>query len=154
MMKKYILSLALIWQFSLATVAQSSMVGSWRGGLQTPMGKLQPSQIDAFVKQTVGQVTTPWFRQFIKTDPTATWQAVQCPIIGIYGSLDMQVFPSNASRLEELIPSARVRVFEGLNHLMQRARTGSPMEYGQIKSSMDPVIIAWLIECLQQIRLR
>lgn len=114
-------------------------------------GLLQPSQIDAFVKQTVGQVATPWFRQFVKTDPAATWQAVRCPIIGIYGSLDMQVFPSNASRLEELVPSARARVFEGLNHLMQRAKTGSPMEYGQIKTTIEPEVIAWLIDRLQEI---
>lgn len=102
-------------------------------------------------QQLAEESCTPWFREFIRIDPSATWQAVHCPVLGIYGSKDMQVLPNNADRLRELLPQAEVRLFDGLNHLMQPAITGSPAEYGQIRTTISPEVLSWLVDELARL---
>jgi hypothetical protein len=41
----------------------------------------------------------------------------------------------------ETLPGSKVEVLPGLNHLMQTAQTGSPLEFGSIKESISPLAL-------------
>jgi hypothetical protein len=96
------------------------------------------------VSSRIEQVTSPWFRSFIRHDPGPVLTQVDVPVLALYGSLDLQVPPDqNAGPMREALrasPSddATVRVMDGLNHLFQPAETGLPGEYAQIDTTMAP----------------
>ncbi len=73
------------------------------------------------------QADTPWFRAFLDFDPADTIRRTRQPILILRGSLDREVGPHHAERLEELA-RARRRVssvervtLEGLDHLLVEA---------------------------------
>jgi fermentation-respiration switch protein FrsA (DUF1100 family) len=65
------------------------------------------------------------------------------PVLALYGSLDLQVPPAqNAPALERsLTAEHRILVLPGLNHQLQTAATGSPMEYAQIEETIAPAAL-------------
>lgn len=87
-------------------------------------------------------ITDPWFLYFLKYDPAPTLRLVKVPVLALAGSLDLQVPPAvNLPVIRDALkgnPGATVRELDGMNHLFQKARTGSPLEYGQIEETMDP----------------
>jgi pimeloyl-ACP methyl ester carboxylesterase len=94
------------------------------------------------VEALVKMVTEPWFLYFLKDDPAPVLRKVRVPVLALGGSLDLQVAPdSNLAAIREALkgnPGATVRELPGLNHLFQKAHTGSPLEYGTIAETMDP----------------
>ena len=70
------------------------------------------------------QADTPWFRDFLDFDPADTIRRTRQPILILRGSLDREVGPHHAERLEELARARRrdssvERVtLEGLDHLL------------------------------------
>lgn len=102
----------------------------------------------------VNQIVAPWMRFFITYDPAAVLRRVKCPVLALFGELDLQVLPSqNAPVMEQALREAgneRVEIhrLDGLNHLFQPAKTGIPQEYATIETTMDPkaldLIAAWL----------
>lgn len=98
---------------------------------------------------------TPWFQRFLAYDPAPTMMLVQCPVLGLWGELDSQVIPQpNLSRIEEAVirggnTRATLLVLPGLNHLFQPATTGSPEEYGNIETTIEPKVLEILIQWLK-----
>ncbi|RMB64171.1 alpha/beta hydrolase [Dokdonia sinensis] len=114
---------------------------------QNPELVPQGMSVDQLIEQQLNQLTTPWFQYFLKTDPSPTLEKVQCPVLAINGSLDLQV-PSqkNLSLIEEHVKKGGnddVTTVEipNLNHLFQTAETGSPTEYGAIEETFSPVAL-------------
>ena len=111
---------------------------------------------DAQVQSQIEQMTSPWFRFFVRYDPAPTLRQVEVPILALYGSKDLQVPPEqNAGPMRTALresPSrdATVRVLDGLNHLFQPAETGLPTEYAQIETTMAPralqAVSSWIRE--------
>lgn len=89
--------------------------------------------VDAAVAQSLAEIASPWFESFIRHDPANEIGAVRCPVLMLYGSLDIQVTPEvNAGPAEAALtgnPDYSVVVIEGANHLFQQAVTGSVDEY-------------------------
>ena len=91
-----------------------------------------------------GALDTPWFRFFLAHDPRSTLREVNCPVLALFGSNDLQVDPEqNAGPLEEALlegdgPEPDVVILPGLNHLFQHSETGSPAEYGSIEETFAP----------------
>lgn len=119
----------------------------------------QPSLSDEALAPTieaaVAEIGSKWMLAFIRHDPRSSIVVNEVPILAMWGSLDCQVDPvSNSSLLLALtIPSGRpanVKVYEGLNHLFQPAKTGTPDEYGMIETTFDPTalaeMVAWVVE--------
>ena len=52
-------------------------------------------------------------------------------------------------QLLENDPDATVRVFPGLNHLMQPAPTGALGEYAQIETTIAPAVLKAITEWLE-----
>jgi hypothetical protein len=88
-----------------------------------------------------------WYRFFIDYDPAQALTKVTCPVLALFGSLDLQV-PAEANRraLESALKAAgnkdvTIRTFDGANHLFIKAVTGSPAEYGSLEKTFVPGLL-------------
>lgn len=100
--------------------------------------------------QIMGQFT-PYLRELLQLDIEGMWRAVRCPVIGLFGEMDKQVLPSNATELLRLQPKAKVKVFPKLNHLFLPSATGSPMEYPTLPKGFDPSALDYLADTLRSL---
>lgn len=78
-----------------------------------------------------------WLRTFIDLNPSTPASRVHIPVGIFQGALDRQVLPHNADALARLLrrhaeSDVTVVVFDSLNHLMLRARTGAVTEYATL----------------------
>lgn len=103
--------------------------------------------LDAFTSRTIGQSGRPWFRFFLSNDPAKWWSKVTCPVLVLNGTKDLQVLhDQNVPAIQAALAKAgneqvTSRVFDDLNHLFQKATTGSSAEYGQIETTIEPVVL-------------
>jgi pimeloyl-ACP methyl ester carboxylesterase len=99
-------------------------------------------------------VASPWFRFFLDYDPAPVLRQVQCPVLAINGSLDLQVPPKeDLAAIRAALaanPDATVLELPGLNHLFQTAKTGSPAEYAQIEETIAPSALALIGDWVQK----
>jgi alpha-beta hydrolase superfamily lysophospholipase len=105
------------------------------------------------------QADTPGFRSLLTYDPAKVMPDVRQPLLILQPSLDAQVEPSNADRLEELargrkrMAPVEVAKLPGINHLLVPATTGEVDEYGslaekEISSVVPRTISEWLLKTL------
>ena len=107
------------------------------------------------------QSDTAWFRSWLLFDPAEAMRRTNQPIFIVQGSLDTQVPPEQADRLETManarkiktVPPTRKVVVPGINHLLVPARTGEIEEYPSlpvkvVASAVTDPLIAWLKEVL------
>jgi uncharacterized protein len=101
------------------------------------------------------QADTPWFHSFLSFDPAKVMKDVRQPLLILHGSLDTQVPPAHAQRLQALanqrknVPPASVAPIAGVNHLLAPAVTGEVDEYATLKdkrisAEVSKTIVAWL----------
>ena len=111
---------------------------------------LSPAARDAIGRQ----VLDPWFRWFVRYDPSPALAQFRGPVLALNGSLDRQVLPEqNLSGIKNATLANRdVTILElpGLNHLFQTARTGGLGEYAAIEETLSPValdaISKWIVD--------
>lgn len=97
-------------------------------------------QIDAML--------TPWYREFLRLDPSLYISQVTVPWLALNGDKDTQVDVACLERIKELCPAADTRVLHSHNHMFQIARTGLSNEYTTIPYSPSPETIDAIIEWL------
>jgi uncharacterized protein len=95
-----------------------------------------------------------WLRYFLVTDPARFWKKVNCPVLALNGSKDLQVAADvNLPAIEKAIKSGgnqnvKTVKLDGLNHLFQHSATGLPSEYGNIEETFSPealkIITDWI----------
>lgn len=92
-----------------------------------------------------GADASPWLASFIDYDPALAIGKIKCPVMALFGSLDTQVDASvNAEILKECLksgPDDVVKIYPGLNHLMQHATTGRLDEYGVIEETISTEVL-------------
>ncbi|MEM9408590.1 MAG: alpha/beta fold hydrolase [Acidobacteriota bacterium] len=113
-------------------------------------------QLQQAIEAGARQFLSPWFQFFLNFDPRSALAKTTVPVLAINGSLDLQVdAEQNLPAIEKALQEAgnedvTVETFESLNHLFQTARTGSPVEYGQIEETFAPVALqrvsSWIVE--------
>ncbi len=102
------------------------------------------SEINESVRAIVDPLVTPWYRYFITADPTPYLTKVNCPVLALNGTLDMQVnSEENLAGIKASMQKAgnknyTIVAMTGLNHLMQKAQTGALSEYGKITETVNP----------------
>jgi hypothetical protein len=112
--------------------------------VHTRMGSDTP---DAQIGTMVKELTSVWFRYFFTYDPATSLRKVQCPVLALNGSLDLQVPPKqNLPAIRKALDEGGNKHYEidelpGLNHLFQTAKTGSPSEYAEIEETISPVVL-------------
>ena len=88
---------------------------------------------------TIAMFSSPWMKFFLDYDPYPALLKVKCPVLALFGELDLQVLPSqNEPPVKEALtksgnPDFTVKIFPKANHLFQTATNGSPKEYGTLK---------------------
>jgi len=89
----------------------------------------------------------PWYRFFITYDPQPTLRKVTCPELAVNGEKDLQVpARENLKAIAAALKAAGntrgvTKELPGLNHLLQKCRTGSPSEYGTIEETINPAAL-------------
>lgn len=102
------------------------------------------------------QLMSPWFRFFLSYDPAPALVRMQCPVLALNGSKDVQVPPKeNLEGMRKAFAKsgnkhATVTMLPGLNHPFQKAETGMPGEYAKIEETINEdalkVIGDWIVE--------
>ncbi|RYE58168.1 MAG: alpha/beta fold hydrolase [Sphingobacteriales bacterium] len=129
------------------------------GTLQTSLNtyfkeRFGPAVPEKDVQVIIKQITSPWWYQFIRLDPTEYLKQVKVPILALNGELDLQVSAKEnlqAIRLiveQSGIKKSSVNELPKLNHLFQESKTGAIDEYSQIEQSFSPLalneILNWM----------
>lgn len=106
---------------------------------------------DAAVATHIGvmadTVMAPAFRSFLQCEPASYFRSVRCPVLALFGELDIQVPPAiHRQVLWEALsaagnPDVTLEECRGLNHLFQTATTGSIAEYEVIEETMAPSVL-------------
>jgi len=128
-----------------------------RGVDRLPAGQkaaITDSLLAARVDIQIEAVRTPWFAFFISHDPAQDLAAVRCPLFALFGELDQQVSPSlhmqpmSSALSKGGNPDVTLFTVPGVNHLFQKAVTGSPAEYAGLEKEFAPGVLdrltAWL----------
>ena len=106
-------------------------------------------QVQERVRREFAMMTTPWYRAFLRFDPTDCIVALDgTPWLAINGTIDRQVTVDNLDRIKQLCPSARTVALDSINHLMLKGVTGLPAEYDALSGDIDPLVIATIISWL------
>lgn len=117
--------------------------------------KLGSNVPDKDIATIVNQLTTTWFYNFLKTDPSIYLAKVKVPLLALNGENDLQVTPKeNLLGIQTILAKAgnkkvTVKEFPGLNHLFQESKTGSPSEYGQIEQTISPIVLTEVLNWLK-----
>ena len=119
-----------------------------------PKEALGGKTVEEVARKNSQQLYSPWFRYFIAYDPAIAISKLNCPVLALNGTADMQVQSSAnlAGVKAALIKAGNKRVevlpLNGLNHLFQKANTGSVAEYAKINETVNPMalnkVTAWL----------
>jgi pimeloyl-ACP methyl ester carboxylesterase len=113
--------------------------------LSRDVARLSDEQAAVLKSQLGGQIdvaASRWFRFVLDLNPRQALERIACPVLAIYGDLDLQVPPDlNAGEMKAALKRGRVQVLPGLNHMLQHATTGSPLEYAQIEETVAPEVL-------------
>ncbi|MDB3905303.1 alpha/beta fold hydrolase [Crocinitomicaceae bacterium] len=103
--------------------------------------KREKKEVVHSVEQTM---LNPWMYEFVKYSPSKDIKKINCNVLVIIGSKDIQVTSKeNIDGYKNLLPKNRklqtVKELKGLNHLFQKCTTCTVSEYGQLEEtfSMD-----------------
>ncbi len=114
---------------------------------------LSPEMVENY--RQIISTRNPWMDYFISYNPLTDISSITCPVMAIGGMLDMQVDAEGT--LETLraylsIPenNQNLKMYPGLNHLLQHSSTGLPQEYGDISETISPEVLSdisrWIID--------
>jgi len=111
---------------------------------------------EADLSSQIKTLTSPWFRCFLTFNPAGYLTKVKCPLLALNGTLDTQVpWEEDFQAIEKAMivggnPNYELKEFDGLNHLFQKAKTGSPTEYSNIETTIEPVVLetisGWILK--------
>lgn len=110
------------------------------------------AQIAETAQTMAAVVAAPDYRSLLRQDPAAILARVKRPILALYGERDCQVEaePNRAGfdRATRGNPAAAAYILPELNHLFQRAVTGSIGEYESLGQSPDAAVLDRLADWL------
>ena len=118
-----------------------------------PQGIAIPESLPIALKsnlQTImSQPLVPYLSTLLSIDMSKSLPKIKCPVLAINGKLDLQVDHTyNLGVLEKGLTNCKHKIvaFEGLNHLFQHCKTGSPNEYSEIEETISPEVLDVMID--------
>ena len=132
-----------------AAVRQSKDPAALESRLQELVDQsgLGASMPPAALQAQIKLMGSPWFREFLDFDPQPLLAKLQCPVLALAGDRDLQVDSlENVPLLRKAYESSGNKDFtvveiEGVNHLFQKAQSGSPALYGAIEETTAPEVL-------------
>jgi len=112
---------------------------------QSGMGAAMPP---AALQAQIRLMSSPWFREFLVYDPAPALEKLKCPVLALSGDRDLQVDSTeNVPLLRKAYEVSGNKDFtvveiEGVNHLFQKAQSGSPALYGAIEETIAPEVLS------------
>lgn len=112
-----------------------------------PPGTTVDNSLRQRMENEINAMTSPWYIQFIKYDPTAALQKIKCPVFALNGEKDIQVDAAmNLKAIEENIRSngnkkVTTKMYPELNHLFQHCKQCTLTEYGQLEETISPEVL-------------
>lgn len=104
-------------------------------------GRFSQAEADA----GISALTSPLGFELMRFDPRPYLRKLTIPVLVVTGALDTQVPPGeNLAAMREALGGDRdVTILElpGINHQLQRAKTGAPSEYATIPETVDDVVL-------------
>jgi fermentation-respiration switch protein FrsA (DUF1100 family) len=98
-----------------------------------------------------------WFKSLYRHDPAPLLMRVRTPIFALIGELDLQVpVEQNVAGFEALFAGPRRRQLTlhrmpGINHMLQRAKTGRMEEYMEITETIAPDVLQSIDQWLARV---
>ena len=130
--------------------------------INSELDRFPPEQVEAMggraakIKENLSVYNNKWMRAFFRFNPADYLVHVDCPVLALNGTLDLQVpYKENLEAIESALVSGgntnyKIVPLEGLNHLFQHAKKGIPDEYGKITETFAPealqIIGDWIHE--------
>ena len=111
--------------------------------VNNPDSPISPIITDAMINQQLGILQSKWVCAFIRIDPIDYLSKTTCPVLALNGSKDIQVVSElNLKGIQKGLDLAQnkdvtIKTLEGLNHLFQKAETGSVEEYAKIEETYN-----------------
>ena len=122
-----------------------------------PQGITIPESLPIALKnnlQTImSQPQVPYLSTLLSIDMSKSLLKIKCPVLAINGKLDLQVDHTyNLGVLEKGLTNCKHKIvaFDGLNHLFQNCKTGSPNEYSEIEETISPEVLDVMIDWIRQ----
>jgi len=90
----------------------------------------------------------PSIQEFLNSNPESFLKKIQCPVLAIYGSKDVQVPPKeNIQAMKTILTTSNhsdytLKEIPDANHLFQNCKTGYPSEYQHIKNTMSSEVLS------------
>ena len=111
-----------------------------------------PEALRQNLQAVQAQLNMPYLRYFVKLDVSPLLGQVDCPVLALNGTRDLQVeYERNLGALRAGLPARPGNKFvpvEGVNHMFQHCTTGTVQEYREIEETFAPealeLIIQWL----------
>ena len=122
-----------------------------------PQGITIPESLPIALKnnlQTImSQPLVPYLSTLLSIDMSKSLPKIKCPVLAINGKLDLQVDHTyNLGVLENGLTNCKHKIvaFDGLNHLFQHCKTGSPTEYSEIEETISPEVLDVMTDWIRQ----
>ena len=78
----------------------------------------------------------PFLIAAFKIDPAKLMAEMKCPVLIVAGSMDIQVSVTEAKRLGEANPNAKVATIQGMDHVLKTSQVAN--KFAQLPSYLDP----------------
>jgi uncharacterized protein len=112
------------------------------------------SSVNSQIAQAMAALNSKWYKYFISFNPQPYLQKLNCKVLALNGSKDVQVIAEpnlngiRTSLKKSKSPEYEVIEIPGLNHLFQTCIKCSPSEYNDLEESFSPkaleIIGNWL----------
>lgn len=112
-----------------------------------------PIELKSNLQTVISQPLVPYVSTFLSIDMSRSLSKIKCPVLALNGKLDMQVdYKYNLDILEKGLTNSKHKIvaFDGLNHLFQHCKTGSPNEYSEIEETISPEVLDVMIDWVKQ----
>ena len=112
-----------------------------------------PMELKTNLQTVMSQPLVPYICTSLSIDMSKSLAKIKCSVLAINGKLDLQVEPTyNLGVLEKGLTNCKHKVvaFDGLNHLFQHCKTGSPTEYSEIEETISPEVLDVMIDWIKQ----
>ena len=112
-----------------------------------PGGSLREKELNNIVEQQLPRLRSRYVQFFMRYDPRVELKRLRVPVLAISGSLDSAVpAQENLNEIHKVLSEAGNKDFTaielyGINHLMQTASTGDPLEMMKIEETFSPKVL-------------
>lgn len=118
--------------------------------MSSPLPDLSDNQ-----KNEIKMMVLPAYRYFMRIDPIPFIKRIHVPVFAAFGTKDVQVpFAPNLESLTDHLPRNEkqfLKAYDGLNHLFQKAETGSVSEYIDLEETFNEQVLSDLAQWINDL---